>query len=70
MTVKVRFLPRVATYVAEAKWHGSQKLEKQKDGSVLAEFRLSNTEEIKRWILSFGQHAVVLEPELSPERFV
>ena len=64
VTVKVRFLPRVAPYVLESKWHDSQKLEKQKDGSVLAEFHLSNTEEIKRWLLSFGQHAVVLEPEL------
>ena len=63
VTVKVRFLPRVAPYVLESKWHGSQKLEKQRDGSVLAEFNLSTTEEIKRWILSFGQQAVVLEPE-------
>jgi len=31
--------------------------------SLLAEFRLLTTEEIKRWILSFGKHAVVLEPE-------
>ena len=30
---------------------------------MLAEFDLSDTEEIKRWIMSFGQHAVVLEPE-------
>jgi proteasome accessory factor B len=64
IAIKVRFLPRVAPYVLESKWHDSQKLTKQKDGSVLAEFLLSNTEEIKRWILSFGQHAVVIEPEL------
>ena len=62
VTVKVRFLPRVAPYVLESKWHASQKLVKRQDGSVLAEFRLSNTEEVKRWILSFGQYAVVLEP--------
>jgi len=32
-------------------------------GSLLAEFDLSNTEEIKRWILSFGRHAEVIAPE-------
>lgn len=64
LTVRVRFLPRVAPYVLESKWHDSQQLSKQKDGSVLAEFHLSSTEEIKRWIMSFGQYAVVLEPEL------
>ncbi|MCC7084543.1 MAG: WYL domain-containing protein [Pirellulales bacterium] len=36
---------------------------KQKDGSLLAEFQLSSIEEIKRWVLSFGRNAVVLEPE-------
>jgi len=60
--VKVRFLPTVARYVMESRWHSSQELQQQKDGSVLAEFRLSDTEEIKRWILSFGKHAVVIEP--------
>ena len=61
--VRVRFAPAVARYVSESNWHGSQKLTPQKDGSLLAEFDLSDTEEIKRWIMSFGQHAVVQEPE-------
>lgn len=61
--VKVRFAPTVARYVSESQWHESQRLLPQKDGSLVAEFRLSDTEEIKRWVLSFGQHAHVLEPD-------
>jgi len=61
--IRVRFSKTVARYVSESKWHDSQRLLPQKDGSLVAEFRLSNTKEIKRWILSFGQHAVVLGPE-------
>ena len=49
--------------VEESNWHKSQKLSKQKDGSLVAEFHLSETEEIMRWIMSFGKHAVVLEPD-------
>lgn len=63
ITVTVRFSPTVARYVQESQWHASQQLTLQKDGSLLAEFQLSTTEEIKRWILSFGRHAVVEEPE-------
>ena len=61
--VKVRFSSTVARYVRESKWHASQELTDQPDGGVVAEFQLSNTEEIKRWILSFGRHAEVVEPE-------
>lgn len=61
--IKVRFTPAVARYVCESNWHESQKLIPQKDGSLLAEFQLSDTEEIKHWVMSFGQHAVVQEPE-------
>jgi len=61
--IVVRFAPAVARYVCESNWHESQKLTPQKDGGVVAEFQLSDTEEIKRWIMSFGQHAVVVEPE-------
>ena len=60
--VTVRFLPSVARYVEESTWHPSQKLTKQRDGSLIAEFTLDGTEEIKRWIMSFGKYAQVVEP--------
>lgn len=60
--VVLRFSPTAARYVQESTWHPSQKLTPQKDGSLLAEFDLDGTEEIKRWLLSFGRHAEVLEP--------
>ena len=61
--VTIRFLPAVARFVQEKKWHASQQFSPQRDGSVLAEFHLSSTVEVKDWVLSFGRHAEVLEPE-------
>jgi predicted DNA-binding transcriptional regulator YafY len=60
--VRVRFSPAVARYVGESQWHASQRLTMERDAGLLAEFHLDETEEIKRWIMSFGQQAVVLEP--------
>ena len=62
ITVVVKFLPPAARHVLESAWHASQVLTRQRDGSVLAQFRLSSTVEIKSWVLSFGASAVVLEP--------
>jgi proteasome accessory factor B len=61
--VQVRFSAEVARYVCESRWHASQQVVAQKDGSVVADFDLDHTEEVKRWILSFGRHAEVLKPE-------
>jgi proteasome accessory factor B len=68
--IKVRFSPAVARYVSESKWHESQKLKTENDGGIVAEFQLDDTEEIKRWIMSFGKHAQVLEPESLREEIV
>ena len=62
-TIRIHFTRDVARYVKESNWHKSQKLTPQKDGSLLAEFQLTDTSEIKRWIMSFGPNAKVLEPE-------
>ena len=61
--VKIHFSAEVARYMQESQWHRTQQLVPQPDGSVLAEFHLNGTEEIKRWVLSFGRHAEVLEPD-------
>jgi predicted DNA-binding transcriptional regulator YafY len=62
IAVTVRFRPPAARFVQEKKWHTSQRLTPQRDGSLLAELRLSSTAELKPWILSFGPAAEVLEP--------
>ena len=60
--IKVKFLPTVARYVEESQWHPSQELTKQPDGSLIAEFHLGDTEEIKQWLLGFGPNTIVLAP--------
>ena len=63
VSVKVRFSSEVARYVEESTWHSSQQCERQPDGSLLVRLDLSGTTEVKSWVLSFGRHAEVLEPE-------
>jgi len=61
--IKVWFSPEVAGYVKEKVWHQSQKIHPQEDGSILFEADAAGTDEIKFWIMSWGSHALVLEPE-------
>jgi len=63
VSVKIRFAPEAARYVAEKRWHSSQRLSRQKDGSLIVTMRLSSTVEVKSWVMSFGSRAEVLEPE-------
>ena len=62
-TVKVRISPEWARWVGEKIWHESQKAKKNGDGSLELSFRVAGLDEIKRWVLSFGPEAAVLEPE-------
>lgn len=60
--VKVKISPERARWVGEKIWHESQKVTKLPDGGLEITFRVAGLEEIKRWVLSFGPEAVVLEP--------
>jgi predicted DNA-binding transcriptional regulator YafY len=62
-TVKVRISPGWARWVSEKTWHESQKITKLADCSLEIIFRVAGLDEIKRWVLSFGPDAIVLEPE-------
>lgn len=61
-TVRVAFDAEEARWIRERTWHRSQRLTEAEDGGVILEVRVSGLDSIKRWILSFGSHARVLEP--------
>lgn len=61
--IKVWFSPDVVGYIKEKIWHESQEILPQDDGSIIFEADVAGTDEIKFWIMSWGAHAMVLEPE-------
>ena len=60
--VVIRFAPAVADYILEKKWHDSQTLRRLRSGGVELGLKLSSLEEVERWVLSWGGHAVVVRP--------
>ncbi len=61
--VVLRLRPGVARRFAEKKWHGSQVLEPQADGSLIARLHLNNLVEIKRWVMWWGTDCEVVAPK-------
>jgi len=61
--VVVRFQPRVATNVAEVRWHATQQVAFRSDGTMDFSVTVSGLEEISWWILGYGDQAEVLEPQ-------
>jgi proteasome accessory factor B len=62
-SIRIQFDAFAARLVAERKWHESQRVREKRDGSIILELELGGLEEIERWILSWGKHAVVLGPK-------
>ena len=60
--VRLRISAAAASSVIEKRWHLSQKVEPQIDGSVIVNYVLGDTTELKSWALSFGRHVEVLSP--------
>jgi len=60
--ITIRFTPRVARNVAELNWHHSQQIEFDAGGSCIMRVRVNGLDEIKWWIIGYGDQAEVLEP--------
>ena len=60
---RVRVDAEIANWVAEVHWHEKQKIERMKDGSIELELPAATLLEARRFILSFGKHALALAPE-------
>ncbi|MEN8258489.1 MAG: WYL domain-containing protein [Thermodesulfobacteriota bacterium] len=60
--VRIRFSSKVAPYIKERTWHQSQEISDNSDGSLDLELTVSHLFELKKWLLSWGSQAQVLEP--------
>jgi proteasome accessory factor B len=61
--VVLRFAPSVAARVQEARWHPSQRVAVESDGSLSWRATVAGTIEIRLWVLQWGDEVEVLAPE-------
>ena len=60
--VRIQFTREVAYQLKERQWHSTQKIIRQKNGSVILTIDAGGLDEMASWILSWGPQAKVLEP--------
>lgn len=63
LEVKIWISPNWAYFVKERRWHPTQVVKPQKDGSVILTMRCGGLDELTSWVLSFGPEARVLGPK-------
>jgi predicted DNA-binding transcriptional regulator YafY len=66
--VRVRFAPRVAKAAAAARVVADRQIERFDDGSVEIEYRVSDLDELARWVLGWGAQAEIVAPESARAR--
>lgn len=62
LEVKIWFSAGQALYIRERQWVQEQKITTRKDGSIELWMKTSGWYDVKKWVLSFGAEARVLEP--------
>ena len=60
--IEILFEPRIAPYVRERIWHGSQTVRDEAGGRVVVTLNVSNDFALRSWILGFGALARVIAP--------
>ena len=63
VTVKILFSKDEARYIKEKSWAPDQQIIDNPDGSITLTMTSSGYRDIKRWVMSFGKEARLLEPE-------
>lgn len=60
--VVIHFDREIAGWIAGGHWHANQEIKKQPDGSIIFRVTVHGYDEMKYWVLSFGEYAEVIEP--------
>lgn len=63
LNASIWFDPHEAPWIRERRWHPTQRIAEHPDGSLTLHIRAKGLTELARWVLSYGEHAIVLRPE-------
>jgi predicted DNA-binding transcriptional regulator YafY len=61
--IRIRFDSFAAQLVRERQWHESQQVKELANEEIELSLRLNSLFEVERWVMSWGSHAEVIEPE-------
>lgn len=64
--VIIRFDAYQAKWIRERIWHSTQEIQELPDGEILFTIE-ANPMEVKRWVLGYGTHAEIIEPQFLRE---
>jgi predicted DNA-binding transcriptional regulator YafY len=70
MQVELRFDAQQARYIRERRWHETQRIEELPEGGLILRFLTGGLDEVKRWVMQYGGHVEVLEPESLREEVI
>jgi len=63
VSVRLWVSPGQAKYIRERRFFQNQAIVENKDSSLILEIETSGWDDLKRWVMSLGAEAVVVEPE-------
>lgn len=61
--ITIKFDEYQARWIREREWHRSQKIEELPSGELILRLSVGGLGEVKRWVMGYGSHAEVIEPE-------
>lgn len=61
-SVAIWFDPATAPFIRERRWHITQDIEENADGSLILRMNVPGLNDLKRWMLGYGKGAIALEP--------
>ncbi|WP_027358758.1 helix-turn-helix transcriptional regulator [Desulforegula conservatrix] len=59
---RIWFSEYVAKYIRERRWAEDQRITENPDGSIILEMQTCGWPDVKRWVLSYGKDARVIDP--------
>lgn len=70
ITLKLRVHPSATRFFRENRYHHSQQVQEESDGTLICTFTTYNTPETISWLLSWGSQVEVLEPAKVREKII